>query len=240
MQKPKMHKKVDSTITPIDDAAIRYFRQELENGKHWYLALLETIKKWQSTEETYQGRYYRYLIDDSALDWMLLAERICDSVGNLIPEEEKQTLLLQNRPPLDITNDRFRELVGELRYSQYLNYYYGVTIERALILAVQEEVRKERRLAGLAQEEDNTGQAYLRVYGDTEENLLAKFRKQKHYRRLKSIRLDELKEFTYWLFQFRVRHSEKPRVASDTKKALDWVQRNGFSPFRSFDAKSRL
>jgi len=228
MQKPRLHKP-ETQITSLDDAAIRHFKTAVKHGKHWYLALLEAVKMWQSAEETYQGRYYRYILDETALDWLLLAERICDAAGDLVPEAEKQGLFLRNQPPLDITKEKFREAIGETRYNQYLNYFYGVTVERALILAVQEEVRKERRLAGLAKEEDVTGQAYLRVYGDTEENLLAQFRRQKHYRRLKSISLDELKEFTYWLFRYRVKNSEKPRVASDTKKALDWVQRNGVS-----------
>ncbi|MDD5190548.1 MAG: hypothetical protein PHE50_05845 [Dehalococcoidales bacterium] len=228
MNKPRSHNP-ETQITSIDNEAIRYFRAAIKDGVHWYIALLEAIKMWQSPEETYEGRYYRYILDETALDWLLLAERLCDAVGDLAPEDEKQALLLENRPPLDITKDEFRQIIGEVRYNQYLNYFYGVNIERALILAVQEEVRKERRLAGLAKEEDTTGQAYIRVYGDTEENLLAKFRRQNHYRRLKSISLDELKEFTYWLFRFRVKHSEKPRVASDTKKALDWVQRNGLS-----------
>ena len=228
MNKPRSHNPTVE-ITSIDDEAIRHFRVSVAGGLHWYMALLEAIKMWQSAEETYQGRYYRYILDETALDWLLLAERICDAAGDLVPEDEKQALLLRSQTPLDITKEKFRELVGEIKYNQYLNYFYGVTIERALILAVQEEVRKERRLAGLAQEEDTTGQAYLRVYGDNEENLLEKFRKQKHYRRLKSMSQDELKEFTYWLFRLRVRNSEKPRVASDTKKALDWVQRNGLS-----------
>lgn len=216
-------------LTSLDNEAIRHFREAIASGKHWYIGLLEAIKLWQSDEETYQGRRYRYILDETALDWLLLAERLCDSVDGLLPENEKSALLLHNQPPLDITKEQFRELVGDTRYHQYLNYFYGVTVERALILTVQAEVRKERRLAGLAKEEDTNSEAYRRVYGSAETNLLAQFRKEKHYRRLKSMGLDELKEFTYWLFKYRVKHSEKPKVASDTKKALDWVQRNGLS-----------
>jgi len=39
-----------------------------------------------------------------------------------------------------------------------------------------------------------------------------------------------MKEFTYWLFKYRLKHCDKARVASDTKKALDWLNgRNAFS-----------
>jgi uncharacterized protein YggL (DUF469 family) len=63
------------------------------------------------------------------------------------------------------------------------------------------------------------------------------FRKEKHRRKRKSLTLDELKEFTYWLFKYRVKRSERSRVASDTKKALLKMQRDmkakGLKPFKA-------
>jgi len=50
--------------------------------------------------------------------------------------------------------------------------------------------------------------------------LLKRFRRENGYPQLKSISLTELKEFTYWLFKYRLNHCDKARVASDTKKAL--------------------
>ena len=222
------------SLTSMDVEAIRRFREDIVNGKHWYMALLAAIQRWQSTEEDHEGRHYRYLIDETALDWLLLAERLCDAVDGLVPENEKSALLLRNQPPLDITQQQFRDLLGENKYIQYLNYFYGITLERALLLAVEAEVRKERRLAGYAKERDTSGEAYKRIYGETEENLLEKFRREKHYKRLKSISLDELKEFTYWLFKYRLKHTDKEKVASDTKKALEWAQRHGLSQKLAF------
>jgi hypothetical protein len=37
--------------------------------------------------------------------------------------------------------------------------------------------------------------------------------------------LTEHKELTYWLFKYRVRNSDKARVASDTRKGLAQLQR---------------
>jgi hypothetical protein len=45
------------------------------------------------------------------------------------------------------------------------------------------------------------------------------------YPQRKSLTLTELKEFTYWLFKYRVKTSEKPKIASDTKKALALMYR---------------
>ena len=109
------------------------------------------------------------------------------------------------------------------KYHQYLNYFYGITIEEALIWATQDEVRKERWASGYSREGDVTNEAHRRIYGATKAILLRRFRRDKGYPQLKSISLTELKEFTYWLFKYRLIHCDKAKVASDTKKALDWL-----------------
>ena len=95
--------------------------------------------------------------------------------------------------------------------------------------AVQEEVRKERWVSGRFKEQDTTNEAYRRIYGATEAVLLKHFRQNKGYPQLKSISLTELKEFTYWLFKYRLKQCDKARVASDTKKALKQLRIMGFS-----------
>ena len=199
--------------------AIRHLEQAILNGKHWYLALLEAIGLWTESEETYNGRHYRYLIDGEAFDWLLLAERLCEAIDDLVPEDEKLALLFHSKPPMRLRKDRFKELIGGAKYRQYLNYFYGVTVEEALILAVEAEVRKEWRASGY-NEHNVVNEVYQRIYGATKAILLKRFRRQKVYPQLRSITLIELKEFTYWLFKYRLKHCDKARVASDTKKAL--------------------
>ncbi|GAH98267.1 unnamed protein product, partial [marine sediment metagenome] len=131
--------------------------------------------------------------------------------------------------PLDLPTEKFKELIGSAKYHQYLNYFYGITVEEALILAVQEEVRKERWASGYYKEHDTTNEAYRRIYGATKAVLLRRFRRDRGYPQLKSISLTELKEFTYWLFKYRFKQCDKARVASDTKKALNWLNSKGFS-----------
>jgi len=200
--------------------AIRHLEQAIIAGKHWYLALLEAIGLWTESEETYNGRHYRYLIDGEAFDWLLLAERLCEAVDDLVPEDEKLALLFHDKPPIRLTKERFKELIGGAKYRQYLNYFYGVTVEEALNLAVQEEVRKERRTSGYNNEHNLVNEVYQRIYGATKAILLKRFRREKSYPQLRSITLTELREFTYWLFKYRLKHCDKARVASDTKKAL--------------------
>jgi hypothetical protein len=213
-----------------DNESIRYLKQALVDGQHWYITLLQAIALWNKTGEIYEGRTYLYIIDDEAFDWLLLAERLCATIDGLLPEDEKNSLLFHGKPPLEMTAGEFKKLIGSTKYHQYLNYFYGVTVEEALLLAVQEEVRKERRVSGYTTKQDTTNEAYRRIYGSTRTDLLKNFRQDKNYPQRRSITITELKEFTYWLFKYRLKHCDKARVASDTKKALDWLnESNGLS-----------
>ncbi len=212
--------------TERDLRAIQHLKETVADGKHWYLALLEAIKLWSSSEENYSGRHYLYLIDGEAFDWLVLAERLCEEISDLVPEKERIDLLFFDRPPLEFTKEEFKKLIGTAKYRAYLNYLYGVLVEEALVWAVVGEIRKERRALGFSKYDDDLEKAYERIYGMSQRVLLDSFRKEKRYPKRKLTNLNELKEFTYWLFKYRLKNSDKSRVASDTKKALTHLQHN--------------
>ena len=214
-----------TTLSTSDIEAIRHLEEDITGGKHWYLALLEAMGRWSSAEEDHNGRVYRYLIAGEAFDWLLLAERLCEEVDSLLPDDEKKALLFQGKPPLDLDMRQVKKLIGNSKYHQYLNYFYGVTVEKALIMTVQEEVNKERWLSGYGKKSEDTDEAYHRIYGATKDALIKRFRREKGYPQLKSATLTELKEFTYWLFKYRLKECDKERVASDTRKALEHLKR---------------
>jgi len=203
-----------------DALLVERLKNSVAEGRHWYLALLEAIRNWSATEEDYDGRRYKYLLDNEAFDWLVLAERLCEELDGLIPEGERGDLLFFGRPPVELSRGEFRDLIGTAKYRTYLNYFYGVMVERFLILAVTGDIRKERRVAGVSRDDGVADQAYRRVYGADRTTLLKQFRRVKGYPQRKSISLEELDEFTYWLFKCRVERSDKSCVASDTKKAL--------------------
>lgn len=213
------------------EPAIDHFEQSVRDGKHWYISLLESIGLWKKAEESSNGRRYHYLIAGEAFDWMLLAERLCDNFPGLIPEAEKDNFLFRGIPPINLSSDRFIELIGYAKYHQYLNYYYGITAEEALVFAVEEEVRKEKRAWGYAHEAEATNEAYRRIYGTTFSIMLRHFRKENNYPQIKSIELTELKEFAYWRFKFRLKMCEKAKVASDSRKAINWLREHGVSSY---------
>jgi len=212
------------SASPGDASALRYLKESLASGKNWYRALLGAVGLWSSASEEYNDRSYVYLIDGEAFDWLLLAERLCGTVADLLPEKERDDLLFHGVPPLKLNASEVKELIGERKYGQYLNYFYGVTVEEALLLAVQEAVDKEMWVGGYHRDY-SSDEAYHRIYDIKREELLKQFRKEKRHPHRLSITIDEMKEFTYWLFKFRLKRCEKARIASDTKKALDYLKK---------------
>jgi hypothetical protein len=206
-----------------DARAIAHLKKSIADGQHWYLSLLESIFLWRSYEEDYRGRHYNYLIDGEAFDWLLLAERLISEVDDLVPEQEKINLLFHDQPPQDLPNDVFKKMIGDSKYKAYLNYIYGVLVEEALVSAVIEEIRKERRLLGLHRDNE-ADVAYVRIYEDNFQHLFEAYLKDKQYRKRAIISQDMAKEFTYWLFKYRLKRTDKSRAASDTKKALVYLQ----------------
>ena len=222
----KENRVVPTDTTSASDAeALRYFKEAVASGKHWYVSLLGAIGLWSSATEDYNERSYVYLIDGEAFDWLLLAERLCASVVEFLPEKERDALLFHGVPPLELDASQIKDLIGEKKYAQYLNYFYGVTVEEALLLAVQEAIDKERWVQGLRSKSQSTDESYYRIYDADRETLLKQFRQEKGLPHLYSITLDEMKQFTYWLFKYRLKRCEKARIASDTRKALEYLNR---------------
>ncbi len=205
--------------TSRDAEAIEHLKRGIASGKHWFLALLEAIGLWTSPEETYNGRRYCYLIAGEAFDWLLLAERLLQEVDNLVPLEERVTLLFGNLP-LPLSREEFKALIGEAKYKAYLNYFYGIIVEQALHLAIEQEIWKEQNYNPKYYAQD----VYRRIYGASEQELLYRFQQEKGYPQGEDISLTEFREFIYWLFKYRVENLDKARVASDTKKALKQLE----------------
>ena len=203
-----------------DAQAIQWLKDAIAEGKNWYVALLEAIQLWSSPEEDYDGQHYQYLVDGEAFDWLILAGRLCEELDGLISEKERVDLLFFRKAPIELSKDEFKNLIGDAKYQVYLNYFYGILVEQFLVLTVIEEIRKKERVLGLNNDGGIVDEAYQRIYGATQEELLKHFRRDKHYPHRRSIDLSELNEFTYWLFKQRMKRCDKSCFASDTKKAL--------------------
>jgi hypothetical protein len=223
-EKQAKSRKKKTTLNEKDLQAIRHLKEAVASGRHWYISVLEAIKLWNSKEEDYKGRHLKYLIDNEAFDWLLLAERLSEEIRDYIPEQERMALLFSDKPPVSLSKEDFKKIIGAAKYKAYLNFTYGVLVEEALILAVVEEVRKEKRSLGSNNDNGVTDKAFTRIYGAGEQELLQNFLKEKHYYGKTRMSLSDMKEFHYWLFKYRLKRSEKPKIASDTRKALVYLQ----------------
>lgn len=203
-----------------DCPAIR-FREAIEGGLSWPEALLNAVAGWTGARESYGGRVLNYFVGGEAFDWLLLAERLCAAVGDLIPENEREDLLFFGRLPSEFDASSFRDLMGVDKYRGYLNYFYGVTVEEALQLAAEREVEKRHMSNSNRYQQDFSEEAFVRVYRAPRASLIEAFRKDLGYDATKdSMGFGELKELTYWLFQYRLRTCDKAKIASDTRKGL--------------------
>ena len=220
---------VNGLAEPAPEAVL-HLRSAVSAGAPWYQALLEAVALWTLPQEVYRGRSYQYLIRGEALDWLLLAERLCTELDGLISDEDREALLFNGRLPEEVSQAVFRDLIGATKHRAYLNYWYGVVIEEALQLASEEEVRKRHRARCYPDSEELVEEAFAQLYGKTRRDLLAEFCLEvrdpprqpsgNDYSTELDFSLTEVKEFTYWLFKRRVNLWDPARVASDTRKGI--------------------
>lgn len=191
----------------------------------WFLALTEAVRRWPLPFERVGDRDYRYLIGGEAFDWLLLAERLLDELDGLVPEDEADALIYREKPPLDLTEADFQQLLGA-KYKPHLNFVYGVRTEAALLVAVGEEVRKEQTASRIWDRNGHVDdQVFTRIYSRERDDLLAEFRTAMEVTDDEWMSLADLSEWHYWLFQYRVKFCDPAKVASDTRKGLALLQK---------------
>ncbi len=210
--------------SPPVEALLARLRELVQSGeRHWFIAVLEGAGQWPLAEEAVNGRRYRYLIGGEAFDWLLLAERLCEALADVAPEDEREALLRHGRFPIEVSEEEFRRLLGPAKHRAHLNFLYGVRVEEALQLGVAQEVQKER-LCQVWENGHMDDEVCDRVYGATRRELLSRFR-QAGALSGDNPSLDDQHEFTYWLFKQRVNNADPARVASDTRKGLAMLSR---------------
>ncbi len=207
-----------------DDVVAR-FREDVRAGEHWFEALLDAVGRWRAPSETRTGRRFDYLIAGEAFDWLLLAERLLDEIPELAPSDEVEALLFTGRWPVELDDDEFAARLGAAKYSAHLNYTYGVLVEAALQLSVEEEIHKENHASPWGDDMRAHEGMFQRVYGADREHLRAAYYEQTGTMLQDEISLSEWETFVYWLFKQRLNRQDKARVASDTRKGLGQLSR---------------
>jgi len=215
------------------DELIDKFRTTVEqNDVDWRLALCELMAQWPLASEVVHGRSFQYLIAGEAFDWRLLAQRIFQDVQDEIPEDQRDQCVYGWKPNVGLSEEQFRRSLGTYKYRAHLNFVYGVFVERALVVSMENEVCKQWAGNGYTATQTDYDQVYTRLYGETYEGLWHEYLKDhpgvldaetqlpsgvSNY----SSSLSNVDEFTYWLFKRRIKKSDPARVASDTRKGLE-------------------
>lgn len=210
-----------------DAATIERMREAVAGSTPWHRAVLAAIAEWRSPSETLpDGRHLCYLTGGEAFDWVTLAGRLVEELDGEVSNDDRETLLFGGRLPEQLSEDEFRELVGPAKYRAHLNYLYGVRVEEALHLAVEEELHKELRSSALSMSASIDEGVFTRIYSKSRAELFQLYREETSAADFdEGITLTELREFVYWLFKFRVRRGEPARVASDTRKGIAQLSR---------------
>ncbi len=223
----------EAAATDPEELLERFRMAVGDPGRDWRLSLIETMALWPLASEQIDGRNFVYLLAGEAFDWRSLAERILKARDIPIPEEDREQLLLDWALPAGLKEEEFRRLIGFAKGAGFLNYFYGVTVEQAILLAVEEEVRKRRYARGFAPDDVGADVAYEILYGATRAELITEFggetgrkvRRQSRGPERAAGNLSNVDHFTYWLFQRRFKKADPARIASDTRKGLEILER---------------
>lgn len=200
-------------------------RAEIAAGRHWYVALMDAVARWPLPQEWVDGCFYRYLIGGEAFDWLLLAERLLLPLADCVPATDLEALLFRGQPPIEQSADEFRRAIGPGKHGAHLTFVYGVVVEEALQLAVEEELHKELRCCVWEQDRRIEESVYERIYSKPRSHLLAAFQAERCIMSGDGLSLAQWKEFQYWLFKYRIKHSDPAKLASDTRRGLAQLTR---------------
>lgn len=181
--------------------------------------MLRAAGTWQLATETYRQCRQTYLIGGEALDLLLVIDRIASERPAEVPRAERNALRFSGRPPLFVPASEFAQLLGPVRFKAYLNHFYGVTVEEAVIHAVELESTKSHVL------DREKIDVYRNIYGLSFDDLLERFWDDLDSGGSSQLQWDTFKEFTYWCFRLRIKTQVPARVASDTRKGIKLLQR---------------
>ena len=214
-------------------AAISRLKTDIGSAEDdWKLTVLQAIADWPLANEDVAGEKIEYLIGGEAFDWRLLAQRLLGECGSAIPDEALWEWLSDPVLFAGFEEPDFMRAVGVDKFRAHLSYFYGVTVEQSLLVAVEEEVTHRRVGNGRQLSDGSLERAYELLYGDARDQLWEVFRieaevraARKGWRHRDEHSLGSEDAFTYWLFKLRMERSDPAKIASDTRKGLAKLER---------------
>jgi len=189
-------------------------KSKIENGIHWEIAIIDCISEWNINEEFYRGYKYKYWINNEAFDWMTLTERLGSAIKSYIHKKKYQELIFTGLLPNKSSYEYMIKIISRNKLSQMRNFYYGIIIEDLIYIQKSQQYLKK------SLDNTNTYDGYEEIYGKNLNFLFKQFAKDVKYAKKHTINLYTYKEFIYWLFKYRIKNSDKTKVASDTNLSI--------------------
>jgi len=216
---------VSADLSSSEVETLDKLRLELQTGKDTIRALIIASAKWPLSEEVIEDSHYRYILAEEAFDLFSLINRLAGDCKDVISSTHLMDAVFVDEYDLVTSCEYLRIELGGVKYSQYLNYFYGVLLEEILLFATEDEVRKMYTSNGFRNAAQETDIAMIRLYGANERALLNRYCIETGFEPIKDeMDVTQKKEFTYWLFKFRMRWAEPAKAASDVSKALNYMQ----------------
>ena len=107
-----------------------------------------------------------------------------------------------------------KKVISKNKLSQMRNFYYGIIIEDLIYIQKSQQYLKNSIYT------TNEYDGYEEIYGKNINLLFQQFAKNTKFTNQTKINLYTYKEFIYWLFKFRIKNSDKTKVASDTNLSI--------------------
>ncbi len=207
---------------------IEKMKHSIENGNNWFDAFLHLISSWKLRSELVGSKNYNYLIAGEAFDWLLLAERVCSTLKDFIPNDQYNALIISGKFPYHLNVNEFRNIIGFNKYRLILNYWYGVVVELFVQLAEEESILRDNFSKGLLDDVEIEKIVFQNLYGKPKIELFREYSLSYEKKFSNRLTLFEFKEFNYWLFKLRFNSFEPALVASDTLKGIKYMNKNDF------------
>jgi hypothetical protein len=195
--------------------------------KDWKITVLQAIAVWPLASEQVDGEQLDYLIGGEAFDWCLLAKRLLSECGAALKDETWWDWLSEPFLFGGFDETEFMRAVGVDKFRGHLSYFYGVTVEQALLLSVEKDIIHRRIASGRQLNDRSLGASYTKLYGNTRQQLWEVFKSEQGvrpardgWRHKDEHTLGSEDAFIYWLFKLRMNKSDPAKIASDTRKGL--------------------
>ena len=192
----------------------------------WRDHIFNAVTQWSLPREEIADEPHVYFIGGEAFNWRRLAERLAWHITFLLPEEEEVAMarwLEDDHMFGGLDESHFRRVLGHEKWRAYLNYFYGVTLERCLALYAGSRIAKAKFGGGQTVSDDMLDESFEALYGGTEQELWIAFASESGMSIesgvARTLAIDD--EFTYWLFKRRIGTTYLAHVAHEVHHGLE-------------------